>query len=461
MRRPRPTPTTRSTAPLPKTEDGKTTDFAYLGLSDKVVSEEIAGQLQRTYQYNAHGQRLSQIKKDTDGAGPEVAEDSHYGYNAHTDVETLTKDSGDTRATYGYTAYGNDDKEPSPASTSRTPGDPGKEPFNFYRFNGKRFDPASGSYDMGFRDYNPGLNRFLTRDSYNGALADLNLGTDPFTGNRYAFAGGNPITGIEADGHGLCADTECRYVCSAQCSNSEANALSERMASDRAAEEKHHQEQTDRWVAEYEKAIDDLPAKYKAREILSDPAMMGSPTYELVIALADEKFCERVGNDCANPMAFSAVGAATTVVSIWGLGKADPAGAESTRLIKNATDRVLAGGWQKLLDENLSDEEKRTYNDNLKNGRYFHARGQVGQAVHNAVAKELERAHPGRFEYNKSKGPDFRDRQNPNKNSRIELTTERWRQAHVDKGGLYRRVPYVLYRGPSVLSPIAMRNKGQ
>ena len=47
---------------------------------------------------------------------------------------------------------------------------------------------------MGFRDYNPGLNRFLTRDMYNGALADLNLGTDPYTGNRYAFAGGNPIT---------------------------------------------------------------------------------------------------------------------------------------------------------------------------------------------------------------------------------------------------------------------------
>lgn len=56
-------------------------------------------------------------------------------------------------------------------------------------------------YDMGFRDYNPGLNRFLTLDSYNGALADLSLGTDPWTSNRYAFTGGNPITGIELDGH--------------------------------------------------------------------------------------------------------------------------------------------------------------------------------------------------------------------------------------------------------------------
>ena len=59
---------------------------------------------------------------------------------------------------------------------------------------------------MGFRDYSPGLNRFLTRDTYNGALADLNLGTDPWTGNRYALAGGNPITGIETDGDCPMAD---------------------------------------------------------------------------------------------------------------------------------------------------------------------------------------------------------------------------------------------------------------
>jgi hypothetical protein len=54
---------------------------------------------------------------------------------------------------------------------------------------------------MGFRDYSPGLNRFLTRDSYNGALADMQLGLNPFTGNRYAFGGGNPISAVELDGH--------------------------------------------------------------------------------------------------------------------------------------------------------------------------------------------------------------------------------------------------------------------
>lgn len=54
---------------------------------------------------------------------------------------------------------------------------------------------------MGFRDYDPGLNRFLSRDMYTGALADLNLGTDPWNLNRYAFTGGNPISLVELDGH--------------------------------------------------------------------------------------------------------------------------------------------------------------------------------------------------------------------------------------------------------------------
>jgi RHS repeat-associated protein len=119
-------------------------------------------------------------------------------------VEEITDQNGDARSTYGYTAYGKNDAaqftgidKPDPAN----PDDPNKEPYNVYRFNAKRFDQATGDYDMGFRDYDPGLNRFLARDAYQGALADLSLAVDPFTQNRYAFAGGNPISNIELDGH--------------------------------------------------------------------------------------------------------------------------------------------------------------------------------------------------------------------------------------------------------------------
>ncbi|WP_272461567.1 DNRLRE domain-containing protein [Intrasporangium calvum] len=181
------------------TADAKTTDFAYLGLTEQLLEELNAATdaVEAKYTYSATGERLGQSKKNTSGTW----EDSFYGYNAHSDVETLTGADGATRATYGYTAYGSNDAARFTGIDKPSVGEPGGEAYNVYRYNAKRWDAASGEYDMGFRDYNPGLNRFTTRDMYNGALADLNLATDPFNGNRYAFAGGNPINRIELDGH--------------------------------------------------------------------------------------------------------------------------------------------------------------------------------------------------------------------------------------------------------------------
>ncbi|MEU3995162.1 DNRLRE domain-containing protein [Streptomyces fungicidicus] len=180
-----------------KTADGKTTDFSYLGLSTEVLGEEVAGELTKSYQYSPWGERLSQVKHNTDG----TSEDGYYGYNSHTDVETLTDKDGNSKSTYGYTAYGSDDESEFTGIDKPDAGDPTKETYNPYRYNSKRWDAHSGTYDMGFRDYNPGLNRFTSRDMYNGALADMGLGSDPYTGNRYAFTGGNPTSFVELDGH--------------------------------------------------------------------------------------------------------------------------------------------------------------------------------------------------------------------------------------------------------------------
>ncbi|WP_316959698.1 RHS repeat-associated core domain-containing protein, partial [Streptomyces sp. TRM68367] len=180
-----------------ETANGKTTDYDYLGLSSQVLDEKVAGTLTKSYQYSPWGERLSQITHNSDG----TTSDGYYGYNSHTDVETLTDAGGDTKATYGYTAYGSDDTSEFTGIDKPDAADPTKEAYNPYRYNAKRWDAQSGTYDMGFRNYDPGLNRFTTRDMYNGALADMGLGSDPFTGNRYAFTGGNPISGIEVDGH--------------------------------------------------------------------------------------------------------------------------------------------------------------------------------------------------------------------------------------------------------------------
>jgi RHS repeat-associated protein len=180
----------------------KTTRFNYLGLSGEVLDEEVAGKITKSYQYSPWGQRLSQITHKDDG----TQENAYYGYDPHTDVEQLTDDTGDTKATYGYTAYGKNDDAQFTGIDKPDATDPTKEPYNAYRFNAKRWDQNSQSYDMGFRDYSPGLNRFLSRDSYNGALADMRLAVDPWTNSRYSFGGGNPISAVEIDGHNFLTD---------------------------------------------------------------------------------------------------------------------------------------------------------------------------------------------------------------------------------------------------------------
>ncbi|MGW4795020.1 hypothetical protein ACWEPC_21685, partial [Nonomuraea sp. NPDC004297] len=71
-------------------------------------------------------------------------ESSYYGYNPHTDVEQITSETGDTRATYGYTAYGKNDDKLFTGVDKPDPVDPtAKEEYNPYRFNAKRWDNST------------------------------------------------------------------------------------------------------------------------------------------------------------------------------------------------------------------------------------------------------------------------------------------------------------------------------
>lgn len=72
---------------------------------------------------------------------------------------------------------------------------------NLFRFEGFYYDTGIKSYDMFARSYRPEAAQFLGADRYESAGADLNLQVDPLTQNRYQFAGGNPISNVEFDGH--------------------------------------------------------------------------------------------------------------------------------------------------------------------------------------------------------------------------------------------------------------------
>ena len=179
------------------TTNDRTTAFSYQGLTGLVTQEAITGGTTETksYSYDAYGNRVSmQHQKGT------ATDNYNYAYDVHGSVSMLLKESGGARATYGYTAYGKTD----PAVSANDEND--KAPLNPFRFTADRFDSGSGSIDMGARRFGPDVGRFLQADVFAGSLSDLGLSIDPLTQNRYSFAGGNPVSFVEFDGHMVMAD---------------------------------------------------------------------------------------------------------------------------------------------------------------------------------------------------------------------------------------------------------------
>ena len=200
------------------TGNDRTTTFTYQGLSNQVVQEQQTGGTNpktKSYAYDAYGHRIALTDKDnTTGTTSTYS----YGSDVHGSVSQLLDDAGKVKASYGYTAYGGSDT-PSSDTQSLTTGDTnGQAPLNPYRYTSKRMDSgtaassaptvATGSsgYDMGARRFGPDLGGFLQQDMFEGSLGDLGLATDPLTQNRYALAGGNPVSFMELDGHMAIAD---------------------------------------------------------------------------------------------------------------------------------------------------------------------------------------------------------------------------------------------------------------
>jgi len=191
------------------TGNDRTTTFTYQGLSDLLTEEKQSGGSDpktKTYSYDNYGHRLGMT--DTNAAG--TTNTYSYSTDVHGSISQLIDDAGNVKASYGYTPYGGADA-PATDGEALTSGDTNSQaPLNPLRFTGKRADSGTASsasaqpdYDMGARRFGPATGRFLQQDAYAGALADLGLATDPLTQNRYALAGGNPISYIETDGHML------------------------------------------------------------------------------------------------------------------------------------------------------------------------------------------------------------------------------------------------------------------
>jgi RHS repeat-associated protein len=175
--------------------DTKTTQFTFAGLTNQMTEEQQSsgGSLQTTkdYSYDIYGHRMTEAVTPAGQAGTTYS----FAYNVHDSVSLLLDPSGNAKTSYGYRPYGDLD-------AALTGGEPDKNnPFNPYRYAAKRFDSGSQTIDMGARRFATDTSKFLQPDQFNGALANLSLGTDPLSQNRYSLAGGNPLSSIEWDGH--------------------------------------------------------------------------------------------------------------------------------------------------------------------------------------------------------------------------------------------------------------------
>jgi RHS repeat-associated protein len=106
----------------------------------------------------------------------------YYQYNGRHTVSELTDRHGSMIESYRYDAFG------SMYSGIAAP-------YNTASYTGHHFDNMTGLMDMKARWYDSSSARFLTEDTWAGSL------TQPYTQNRYAYVGNNPVNMWDPSGN--------------------------------------------------------------------------------------------------------------------------------------------------------------------------------------------------------------------------------------------------------------------
>lgn len=161
--------------------------FFYWGDGSSLTEEtDASGDSKVTYFRTPEGNALAQQRN---GVWTWLLEDPHGSAAAH-----LKKENGTATITsqQSFDPYGAPNEERQKESSNSSKSTLG--------FQGAHTDEDTDRLLLGSRQYDPQTQRFTTPDYFVQGPANLSLGTDPLTGNRYVFAAANPVAFYD-DGH--------------------------------------------------------------------------------------------------------------------------------------------------------------------------------------------------------------------------------------------------------------------
>jgi RHS repeat-associated protein len=169
---------------IQETASGITTDL-YYDQQGNVLEEDVGGVAKVQYVYSPADGSLIERDRDATGNG-QLSERLYAQTDANGDVTALVNAAGQVVERYVYDPYGT--VTVLDANWNQRAG---SQYAWRYLFQGGRYDPATGYYHFGARDYSPSLGSWLEQDP-------LGLGAgDP---NVYRFVGGNPVNATDPSG---------------------------------------------------------------------------------------------------------------------------------------------------------------------------------------------------------------------------------------------------------------------
>ena len=155
-----------------KTVNGEKTVYVWDG--DQVVMElSKGGAVQKRY---ISGNDLVYADKG------ENTEKTYYVTDMHGNVVQLLDESGNVTKTYEYDSFGNEVK-------------PEKKDENPYRYCGEYYDKETEEVYLRARYYEPGVGRFITRDTYTGES------DEPLSLHLYTYCENDGVNYVDCDGN--------------------------------------------------------------------------------------------------------------------------------------------------------------------------------------------------------------------------------------------------------------------